>query len=87
MTDPPAAHSRYEMLSRPRCHLCEEMAAVLDEVLPALNLEWSRVAIDEHPQLVERYNDVVPVLLRDGKPVAKTFLDRRQLERIVSRRR
>ena len=86
MTEPTAPPC-FEMLSRPGCHLCDEMALVLDEVLPAMNLGWRLVAIDDHPQLVERYNDVVPVLLRDGKPVAKTFLNRRQLERIVHRRR
>ncbi len=75
------------MLSRDDCCLCTEMAVVLDEVLPALKVTWTRVAIDDHPGLVERYNDVVPVLLRDGKPVAKTRIDRRQLERIVRRRR
>ncbi len=82
-----ARAGRYEMLSRDHCHLCDQMAVVLDEVLPAMKIGWTRVAIDDHPRLVERFNDVVPVLLRDGEPVAKIRLDRRQLERIVRRRR
>ena len=57
------------MLTRDCCHLCHEMAVVLDAELPRYGLTWTAVAIDDHPKWVERFNDVVPVLLRDGKPV------------------
>lgn len=77
----PSAH--YEMLTRPGCHLCDEMATVLDEVLPALGLSWAPRDVDAEPEMRARFTDVVPVLLRDGRPVAKVRLDRRTLERIV----
>jgi hypothetical protein len=63
------------------------MAALLTAELPRHGLQWTAVAIDDHPELVARYNDVVPVLLRDGQPVAKVRLDVEQLRRIVRRRR
>ena len=81
---PPA---RYELVTREGCHLCDEMAVLLDEVLPPLGLSWSPRDVDAEPDLRERFTDVVPVLLRDGVPVAKLRLERRSLERIVMRRR
>ncbi len=84
---PPPA--RYELLTREGCHLCDEMAVVLDDVLPSLGLSYSLLDIDASDadsDLRARFTDVVPVLLRDGLPVAKIRVDRRALERIVRRR-
>jgi hypothetical protein len=63
------------------------MALLLDEVLSPHGLSWSPRDVDAEPELRERFTDVVPVLLRDGIPVAKLRVDRRSLERIVRRRR
>jgi hypothetical protein len=79
--------TRYELVTRDGCHLCDEMAALLDEVLPAHDLTWSPRDVDAEPDLRERFGDVVPVLLRDGVPVAKIRLDRRSLDRILRRHR
>jgi len=77
----------YEMVTRAGCHLCDEMATVLDAVLPGLGLTWSPRDVDAEPEFRARFTDVVPVLLRDGRPVAKVRVDRRTLERIVRRGR
>ncbi|HEX4960032.1 MAG TPA: glutaredoxin family protein [Thermoanaerobaculia bacterium] len=77
----------YELVTRDGCHLCDEMAAVLDEVLPGYGLSWSPRDVDAEPELRARFTDAVPVLLRDGRPVAKVRLDRRSLIRIVEGRR
>jgi hypothetical protein len=81
----PAA--RYELVTRDGCHLCDEMAAVLDEVLPSFGLSYSALDVDVAPELRERFSEVVPVLLRDGRPVAKVRVDRAALVRIVRGRR
>ncbi|MDH3746187.1 MAG: glutaredoxin family protein [Acidobacteriota bacterium] len=75
------------MVTRTRCHLCEEMESVLEAVLPELGLEYSKLDVDANPELKRRFGDIVPVLLRDGLPVAKVRLDSQQLLRIVRRRR
>ena len=75
------------LLTRRECHLCEEMEGVLDETLAEMGLSYSRLEIDSDPELVDRFGDTVPVLMRDGKPVAKVRLDRDRLRRIVLRRR
>jgi hypothetical protein len=77
----------YELVTREGCHLCDVMAALLDEVLPEYGLTYAPRDVDAEPELRERYSDVVPVLLRDGAPVAKVRVDRRGLIRIVERRR
>jgi hypothetical protein len=82
----PVPQARYELVTRDRCHLCDEMAILLDEVLPSHGLSYSLLDVEADPSLRERFTDVVPVLLRDGSPVAKLRLDRRSLERIVRRR-
>jgi hypothetical protein len=75
------------MVTREGCHLCDEMADLLDAVLPSYGLTWSPRDVDADPELRARFTDVVPVLLRDGVPVAKIRLDRRSLVRIVEGRR
>ena len=77
----------YELVTREGCHLCDEMAAVLDGVLPSYGLTYSLRDVDAEPELRARFTDVVPVLLRDGQPVAKVRLDRRTLVRIAEGRR
>jgi glutaredoxin-like protein DUF836 len=82
----PIPAARYELVTRAGCHLCDEMASLLDEVLPELGQIYSHRDVDSDPGLRARFGDVVPVLLRNGLPVAKVRLDRRTLERIVRRR-
>jgi len=79
--------SCYELLTRPGCHLCDEMEEVLDRVLPRHGLTYERVDVDRDPELKRRYGEVIPVLLRGGRAVAKIRLDPDRLERIVRRRR
>jgi hypothetical protein len=77
----------YEMVTRESCHLCDEMAVLLDDVLPSYGLTWTPRDVDAEPELRARFTDVVPVLLRDGQPVAKIRLDRRTLVRILEGKR
>ena len=83
----PAPDASYELVTREGCHLCDEMAVLLDGVLPSYGLTYSLRDVDAEPDLRARFTDVVPVLLRNGQPVAKVRLDRRTLVRIVEGRR
>ena len=83
----PVPQAIYELVTREGCHLCDEMALLLGEVLPSHGLSYSLRDMDADPALRERFTDVVPVLLRDGIPVAKLRLAHRDLERIVRRQR
>jgi hypothetical protein len=77
----------FELVTREGCHLCDEMEAVLGPVLARHGLEIRRVDVDAAPELRARFGDVVPVLLRDGAPVAKVRLTEAQAERLVQGRR
>lgn len=74
-------------MTRAGCPLCEEMAALLDELLPSFGLSYSLRDVDAEPELRARFTDIVPVLLRDGRPVAKVRVDRRTLARILQGKR
>ncbi|MEE8137888.1 MAG: glutaredoxin family protein [Thermoanaerobaculia bacterium] len=75
----------FEILTRPDCHLCDEMKRVLQEVLPRFGLAYAERDVDSDPDMRRRFGEVIPVLLRDGRPVAKIRLDPARLERIVRR--
>ncbi len=79
----PTGPPRFAILTRAGCHLCDEMAVELE----AAGLEFESVDVDGDPELRARFGDVVPVLLRDGKPVAKVRVDAAKLRRLVRRRR
>jgi hypothetical protein len=75
----------YELLTRHGCHLCDEMASLLDRVFAEHGLTYGRVDVDRSPALRERWGDTVPVLLRDGRAVAKVRLTEEALRRILRR--
>jgi hypothetical protein len=77
----------FELVTRQGCHLCDEMEAVLRPVLQDHGLELGTRDVDLEPALAERFSDVVPVLLRDGRPVAKVRLSAREATRLIRRRR
>ncbi|MGB3563575.1 MAG: glutaredoxin family protein [Thermoanaerobaculia bacterium] len=79
--------SRYQLLTRPGCHLCDEMEEILAQVLPTHGLTYELVNVDGDPDLKRRYGEVIPVLLRDGKAVAKIRVEPDRLERIIRRKR
>jgi glutaredoxin len=69
------------LYSRPGCHLCE----VVEEQLARLRKEHAFdveiVDIDGDPALVELYGREIPVVMLDGKKVAKYQLDEAMLVR------
>jgi len=79
--------SEWRLLTREGCHLCDEMATVLDRVLGAEGEAWATVDVDRDTELRARWGETIPVLLRDGKAVAKVRLDESQLRRLIAGRR
>ena len=66
---------RLTLLYREGCHLCEEMEALLHELLPAQSFALERIDIDEHPALLARHHVRVPVLSLGGAELCHHFLD------------
>jgi glutaredoxin len=71
--------------SRPGCHLCEDMKAIVERVsctMPgALRLE--EVDISADPELEGRYGLEIPVLLVNGKKIAKYRVKEEDLRRML----
>ena len=73
--------------SRPDCHLCEEMKAVVERVArdraPAVTVE--EIDISRDPVLEQRYRLEIPVLMVDGRKVAKYRIGEDELRRLLNR--
>jgi hypothetical protein len=67
---------RLRLLSRPGCHLCEEMRAQVDALLSDRERQWEVVDVDTDPELARRYGDVIPVLYVNGRLFARIRLPR-----------
>lgn len=59
------------------------MERVLEEILPRYGETFAVEDVDSRTDWQERFGEVIPVLLREGRPVAKIRLRQRELERIV----
>ena len=77
----------YEFVTRQECHLCHVMERLIGEVFSAQSVEFERRDVDADAGLLKLYGESVPVLLRNGKLVAKVRTDRSQLQRIILRAR
>jgi hypothetical protein len=64
------------LLSRPGCHLCDEMRREVDALLVDRPHEWDVVDVDSDPDLARRYGDSIPVLFVNGHLFAKIRVPR-----------
>jgi hypothetical protein len=60
-----------KLLSRPDCHLCEEMRVEVDRLLEDEPHEWEIVDVDSDDELARRWSDAIPVLFVNGRLFAK----------------
>jgi hypothetical protein len=78
---------RLTLYSKPGCHLCDEMKAVIRRVIgiDAYALV-EEIDISADPSLLARYGVEIPVLEVDGHKVAKYRITEERLRRIVEGR-
>ncbi|MEP6993210.1 MAG: glutaredoxin family protein [Acidobacteriota bacterium] len=62
---------RLRLLSRPGCHLCEQMRADVDRLLESQDHDWEIVDVDSDDELARRWSDSIPVLFVNGRLFAK----------------
>jgi glutaredoxin len=76
------------LYSRPGCHLCDEMKAVVQRVIAAAGVPATveEIDISTDADLEERYGLEVPVLLIDGKKAAKYRVTEGELTRLLAAR-
>jgi thiol-disulfide isomerase/thioredoxin len=74
------------IFSRPGCHLCDDMKAVVVRVAQSVPLTIEEVDISLDPVLEARYGGDIPVLLIDGRRAAKYRVSESELLRILQGR-
>ena len=72
--------------SRPGCHLCDEMKAVVGRVAQTIPLSLEEIDISTDPELETRYGLEIPVLLVEGKKAAKHRIGEEELARVLAGR-
>lgn len=77
---------RITLVDRQGCHLCDEAAAVIEQVAERTGVGWTRVDVDSSPALLHKYTDLVPVVLVDGREIAHWSVTDKALTRALSRR-
>jgi hypothetical protein len=65
---------RLKLLSRPECHLCDEMRREVDALLGSEPREWAVVDVDSDPDLARRWGESIPVLFVNERLFAKVRL-------------
>lgn len=74
--------SRLTIYSRPGCHLCDEMKALVARVAPTTPVEV--IDISNTAELEARYGLEIPVLLLDGRKVAKYRITEADLKKLLA---
>jgi glutaredoxin len=71
--------------SKPGCHLCDEMKAVVRRVLQGReDSSLEEVDISNDSGLLERYGMEIPVLFIDGRKAAKYRITETELTRVLA---
>jgi glutaredoxin len=78
--------TRLTIFSRPGCHLCDEMKEVVHRLSASVPLSIEEVDISGDADLERLYGVEIPVLMIDGKKVAKYRIAESELLRIVTAR-
>jgi glutaredoxin len=63
--------ARVVLYSKPGCHLCEDMRAIVDDVLEGSGVAVREVDITQDAALFARFQYDIPVLEIDGEEVAR----------------
>jgi hypothetical protein len=62
---------RIVLYSKPGCHLCEDMRALVDGVLEGSGIDVREIDITQDAALFERFRYDIPVLAVDGAEIAR----------------
>lgn len=74
------------LLSKPGCHLCDEMKTVVAKVAGRFAVDVEEVDISADPDLMRQYGEQIPVLMWEGKKIAKYRISETELARRLAGR-
>lgn len=67
------------LFAKPGCHLCDEVRALLAELQPAYRFEIEEIDITSDAGLFARYRYEIPVVVADGREIARGRIDEQRL--------
>ena len=71
------------LYSKPGCHLCEEVRLLLEEIQPEYAFALEELDISQDATLFARYRYEIPVLLKDGREIARGRISDRELVNLL----
>ena len=74
---------RITLYTKPGCHLCEAVEQVIERAGGRYAFKLHRVNILEDTQSFDRYKNDIPVVLLDGKEIARHRLTMTDLDRFL----
>jgi glutaredoxin len=82
---------RLTIYSKPGCHLCDVMKSLVHRVIAdersARDMSIEEIDISTDRELLDRFGLEIPVLLIDGKKVAKYRVSEADLRRMLAARK
>jgi glutaredoxin len=78
--------TRLVIYSRPGCHLCDDMKALVQRVLQETSradCTLEEIDIATSAELLSRYDTEIPVLTIDGRKAAKYRITETELSRVL----
>ncbi len=72
--------------SRPGCHLCDDMKAVVQRVARTIPIAVEEIDISADPALEAQYGLEIPVLMIEGKKAAKYRVAEAELRKMLAGR-
>lgn len=78
-------------ITKPGCHLCDEARPVLEGAVEALKADGTALEVEEinmldHPDLVTKFQEDIPVVLIDGKRHAFWRVDPDRFTHAINKR-
>jgi glutaredoxin len=80
VTDP-----RVTLLSKPGCHLCDDVRVVIERVAADVGVGWEEVDITSDPELQAQWWEQIPVTLVDGVQHDFWRVDETRLRKALAR--
>jgi len=69
--------------SKPDCHLCDRAKEVVERCRSKADFTVEVIDISRNPELFERYRNDIPLILLDGKEIARHFVREHQLLKLL----
>ena len=73
--------------SKPDCHLCDLAKGVVERCRKKVHFTFEVIDISQDPTLFERYRNDIPVILLDGKEIARHFVRESKLLELLQETR